>query len=218
MRRTSTLIAAVAALALALAPGLAEARPGSGGSLGSRGSMTCSAPPSTSDRAVRPAPMQRSMTPSNPSPGYGIAGLWLPATAALAVHVRPDGRPDRRRHRRAAVRPRLFWHGVLGLRRVPRPPAADLPAGDGWCASCSALFRGAVAGVRRRAGMFARSGWRAGGRRDAGRRRGGGRGAQPIADRAGRLPGVRAIAAGHPGGLDRARPERAARHGDAGDG
>jgi predicted lipid-binding transport protein (Tim44 family) len=70
MRRTSFAIAAAAALALALAPGLAEARAGSGGSFGSRGSMTWSAPPST-NTAPSAAPMQRSMTPNNPSPGFG---------------------------------------------------------------------------------------------------------------------------------------------------
>ena len=71
MRRTSTLIAAVAALALALSPGLAQARLGSGGSFGSRGSMTWSAPPSTSTAPYSGQSMQRSMTPNNPSPGYG---------------------------------------------------------------------------------------------------------------------------------------------------
>jgi predicted lipid-binding transport protein (Tim44 family) len=71
MRRMPTLIAAVAVLALALSPGLAEARLGSGGSFGSRGSNTWSAPPSTSTAPYSAAPMQRSMTPNNPSPGYG---------------------------------------------------------------------------------------------------------------------------------------------------
>jgi len=74
MRRTSMLIAAVAALALALSPGLADARAGSGSSLGSRGSMTWSAPPSTAT-APYSSPMQRSLTPNNPSPGYsGMPG------------------------------------------------------------------------------------------------------------------------------------------------
>ena len=75
MRRTSTLIAAVAALALALSPSLAEARLGSGGSFGSRGSMTWSAPPSTATAPGSGQAMQRSLTPSNPSPGYsGMPG------------------------------------------------------------------------------------------------------------------------------------------------
>jgi predicted lipid-binding transport protein (Tim44 family) len=71
MRRTSLLIAVVAALALALSCGIADARLGSGGSFGSRGSMTWSAPPSTSTAPYSAQPMQRSLTPSAPSPGYG---------------------------------------------------------------------------------------------------------------------------------------------------
>src|ERR1700733_2216494 len=71
MRRTPRLLPAVAALSLALAPGLAEARAGGGGSFGSRGSMTWSAPPSTNTAPYSGAPMQRSMTPNNPSPGFG---------------------------------------------------------------------------------------------------------------------------------------------------
>lgn len=72
-RRGRLLLAAVAALSLALAPGLADARAGSGGSFGSRGSMTYSAPPSTGT-AGSIAPFQRSMTPNSPSPGYGTPG------------------------------------------------------------------------------------------------------------------------------------------------
>ena len=72
MPRTRALIAGVAALVLALSPGLAEARLGDGGSFGSRGSQTYSAPPSTRTAPSSAAPMQRSMTPqSQPSPGYG---------------------------------------------------------------------------------------------------------------------------------------------------
>src|SRR5689334_16687682 len=72
MRRTSLGLAAVSAFALALAPGLADARAGFGGSMGSRGSMTWSAPPSTRT-APSASPMQRSMTPNTPysNPGYG---------------------------------------------------------------------------------------------------------------------------------------------------
>src|ERR1700744_2447901 len=75
MRRTSVGLAAVAALALALAPGFADARAGSGGSFGSRGSMTWSAAPSTGTAPYSAAPMQRSMTPNTPSPGYGGYGM-----------------------------------------------------------------------------------------------------------------------------------------------
>jgi predicted lipid-binding transport protein (Tim44 family) len=79
MRRTSLLLAGFAALCLALAPGLADARLGGGTSSGSRGSMTWSAPPSTSTAPRSAAPMERSMTPNTPSPGFaspspGFAG------------------------------------------------------------------------------------------------------------------------------------------------
>jgi predicted lipid-binding transport protein (Tim44 family) len=71
MRRSSFALAAVAAFCFALAPGLADARVGGGGSFGSRGSQTWSAPPSTGTAPYSAQPMQRSMTPNNPSPGYG---------------------------------------------------------------------------------------------------------------------------------------------------
>jgi predicted lipid-binding transport protein (Tim44 family) len=71
LRRASSVVAAFAALALALAPGLAEARVGGGGSFGSRGSMTFSAPPSTRTAPYSAAPMERSMTPGAPSQGFG---------------------------------------------------------------------------------------------------------------------------------------------------
>lgn len=72
MRRTPILLAGFAALALALSPGLADARAGGGSSFGSRGSMTYSAPPSTNTAPYSAAPMQRSMTPQyQPMPGYG---------------------------------------------------------------------------------------------------------------------------------------------------
>jgi predicted lipid-binding transport protein (Tim44 family) len=63
MRRTSTLIAAVAALSLALAPGFAWAKAGGGASMGSRGSRTYSAPPPTNTAPSTAAPMQRSTAP-----------------------------------------------------------------------------------------------------------------------------------------------------------
>ncbi|HEY1411332.1 MAG TPA: TIM44-like domain-containing protein, partial [Rhodopila sp.] len=70
MRRTSILLAGFAALALVLSPGLADARAGGGSSFGSRGSMTYSAPPSTRTAPYSAAPLQRSMTPYQSSPGY----------------------------------------------------------------------------------------------------------------------------------------------------
>ena len=76
MRRASRLIAVIAVLALALSPGLAEARLGSGGSFGSRGSMTWSAPPSTGTAPYSAQPMQRSMTPNYGSRGYSGAPAY----------------------------------------------------------------------------------------------------------------------------------------------
>ena len=74
--RPKFLFALFIAAALALAPGLADARAGFGGSMGSRGSMTFARPPST-PTAPNSAPMQRSLTPqSAPAPSYtpGYAG------------------------------------------------------------------------------------------------------------------------------------------------
>ena len=72
MSRIRFLLAGTVALTLALAPGLADARAGGGGSFGSRGSMTYSAPPMTNTAPYSAAPMQRSMTPqSQPAPSYG---------------------------------------------------------------------------------------------------------------------------------------------------
>jgi len=82
MRRTSTVLAAIAALSLALAPGFADARAGGGGSFGSRGGMTFSAPPATRTAPYSAQPMQRSLTPNNPSPG--IAGAPAPYGSGLS--------------------------------------------------------------------------------------------------------------------------------------
>jgi predicted lipid-binding transport protein (Tim44 family) len=76
--RLRSLAAAFVAVMLILAPGLALARAGSGSSMGSRGSFTYSAPPSTNTAPSYAAPMQRSMTaPGNsyapPNPGYGAS-------------------------------------------------------------------------------------------------------------------------------------------------
>ncbi|GAN69388.1 membrane protein [Acetobacter orleanensis] len=48
----------------------ADARPGQGGSMGSRGSRTWSAPPSTSTTPYGASPMDRSITPRGAAPGY----------------------------------------------------------------------------------------------------------------------------------------------------
>ncbi|MCX7315755.1 MAG: hypothetical protein NTZ22_02690, partial [Hyphomicrobiales bacterium] len=60
-----------------------DARPGDGGSMGSRGSKTFSAPPATNTAPGGAAPMQRSITqptPSSPSMG-GQAPMQQPAAA-----------------------------------------------------------------------------------------------------------------------------------------
>lgn len=65
MRRPLLLLAAAA---LALAPAFADARPGGGSSMGSRGSRTYSAPPPTSTAPSPARPMERSWTePSRPN-------------------------------------------------------------------------------------------------------------------------------------------------------
>jgi predicted lipid-binding transport protein (Tim44 family) len=66
-KRGSLISLALAAL-LALTPAIAEARMGGGGSFGSRGSRTWSAPPSTSTAPGTASPFQRSETAR---PGYG---------------------------------------------------------------------------------------------------------------------------------------------------
>jgi predicted lipid-binding transport protein (Tim44 family) len=70
MSRISVLLAGTAALMLVLAPGLADARAGRGGSFGSRGSMTYTAPPATRTAPYSAQPMQRSTTPASPSQSY----------------------------------------------------------------------------------------------------------------------------------------------------
>lgn len=71
MRRPSLVLTALAAAALALAPVLADARPGGGGSSGSRGSRTYSAPPTTSTAPGQARQMDRTMT--EPSRGGAMA-------------------------------------------------------------------------------------------------------------------------------------------------
>jgi predicted lipid-binding transport protein (Tim44 family) len=66
-----TLPAVLLAALLAFGPGLADARPGMGGSMGSRGSHTWSAPPSTAGAPYGASPFTRSFTPNS---GYGNPG------------------------------------------------------------------------------------------------------------------------------------------------
>jgi predicted lipid-binding transport protein (Tim44 family) len=84
--RGSRLLAAAAVVALLLAPGISDARLGGGSSMGSRGSMTFSAPPSTRTAPGVASPMTRSMTPNSPSPspGYnGMPGQMAPARSGF---------------------------------------------------------------------------------------------------------------------------------------
>ncbi|RAI60877.1 Tim44 domain-containing protein [Roseicella frigidaeris] len=79
MRRPAFLLAAFAAAALALAPALADARPGGGSSMGSRGSRTWSAPPSTGTAPGTARQMDRSWTePSRPGGSLGQAPYSRP--------------------------------------------------------------------------------------------------------------------------------------------
>jgi len=74
-------IAALAAL-LAFAPALAEAKMGGGGSFGSRGSRTFSAPPPTRTAPSTAAPFERTITPRDAAgPGFN-AGAPRPSMAA----------------------------------------------------------------------------------------------------------------------------------------
>ena len=87
MRRASSTFAAIAALTLALAPGLADARAGFARSFGSRGGMTWPAPPSTSTAPLGAQPMQRSITPTLHRP-HTAPGRLL-AVTELAPALRP---------------------------------------------------------------------------------------------------------------------------------
>jgi predicted lipid-binding transport protein (Tim44 family) len=82
-RRGAAFFAAFAVVALALAPALAEARPGGSGSSGSRGSRTFTAPPSTQTAPGSAQQFQRTETaPARPAPGVAQPGAPRPATAA----------------------------------------------------------------------------------------------------------------------------------------
>lgn len=78
MRRTLSVVAVL----LALAPGLALARPGFGGSFGSRGARTYSAPPPTAVSPFAAQPMQRSLAPrTEPTPGFAPSPGYAPQPA-----------------------------------------------------------------------------------------------------------------------------------------
>ena len=79
MRRTSSLLAGLAAMSLVLAPSLALAKAGAGSSMGSRGSRTYSAPPSTNTAPSTAAPMDRTMAPRAPAGAPAGAPMGAPA-------------------------------------------------------------------------------------------------------------------------------------------
>ncbi|MFT8979317.1 Tim44 domain-containing protein [Gluconobacter oxydans] len=76
-RLSTTALALLCAVSLG-ALGTADARPGGGSSIGSRGSHTWSAPPRTSITPGWARPMDQSATP-RPSPNYGSPGYAAPA-------------------------------------------------------------------------------------------------------------------------------------------
>ncbi|KXV17875.1 Tim44 domain-containing protein [Gluconobacter oxydans] len=76
-RLSTTALALLCAVSLG-ALGTADARPGGGSSIGSRGSHTWSAPPRTSITPGWARPMDQSATP-RPSPNYGSSGYASPA-------------------------------------------------------------------------------------------------------------------------------------------
>jgi predicted lipid-binding transport protein (Tim44 family) len=81
-RRGSRVLAAAAVIFLALAPAIADARLGGGGSMGSRGSMSFSAPPTTRTAPYAASPLERSMTPN--APGIGAPGFGQPRSPFMS--------------------------------------------------------------------------------------------------------------------------------------
>lgn len=98
---------AVLASALLLAPVLAEARPGGGKSLGSRGSRTESAPARTETAPNGAQPFQRSAQPSPASPS--VAGPAAGAAAAQAA------RPSMARNLMMGLGAGLLGAGLFGM-------------------------------------------------------------------------------------------------------
>ena len=87
--RVRPFAAALLAIMLATAPGLAFARAGAGSSMGSRGSFTYSAPPATRTAPSAAEPMQRSLTaPPAYSPGLARQFSQLPRLAGGRLSYR----------------------------------------------------------------------------------------------------------------------------------
>ena len=115
MRRASVFLAVIAVLALALAPGLAEARAGSGGSFGSRGSRTWSAPPGTNTAPSGGQTFQRSTTPNAPSSGPGFGQpMGAPNTGRMGMGGSPFMSGLMGGLIGAGIGGLLFGHGFMG--------------------------------------------------------------------------------------------------------
>lgn len=102
-RRIGILLLGTALAVLPMLPHGADARPGGGTSIGSRGSRTYSAPAPTQTAPYGAAPMQRSMT--QPSSGGYANG---PTSYPRSPYGAPYGSPF------AAARPHPFASGFLG--------------------------------------------------------------------------------------------------------
>ncbi|MDP3418410.1 TIM44-like domain-containing protein [Falsiroseomonas sp.] len=89
MRRKATFMAAIAVVALALAPAFAEARRGGGFSSGSRGARTYQAPPPTSTAPGGATQMQRTQSaPTAATAGAATAGTAAAGSAAARTGMR----------------------------------------------------------------------------------------------------------------------------------
>lgn len=121
MRRSVTIMAALAVAALVLAPALAEAQRGGGGMGGSRGARTFQAPPPT-NTAPRPAqPMQRTQqqptAPTAATPPAAAPNAARPAAPAAGAAAGAAARPGflARNPFLGGMMLGLFGAGLFGL-------------------------------------------------------------------------------------------------------
>ena len=114
MRRFWFPLTVLVVCAIALAPSLGFARAGGGSSMGSRGSFTYSAPPVTRTAPYAAEPMQRSITPSTPSPSYGVPGYGAPGYAGGSGYRSPWVSGLMGGLIGAGIGGLLFGHGLFG--------------------------------------------------------------------------------------------------------
>jgi predicted lipid-binding transport protein (Tim44 family) len=112
MRRSASILAAIAATALALAPALADARPGGGGSSGSRGSRTYSAPPATNTSPGQARSFDRTTTQPG-APGVNQPGVSQPRPPIGQTN--PAGSFFSRNPMMAGLMGGLLGAGLFGL-------------------------------------------------------------------------------------------------------